>query len=94
MTYLDECIERSEKASSTIFWEKKIHGKAKHPPLWHCMGPNTNSKQAECDAEFICHARKDVPNLAKRLKKAIEHIRKYSGDRLDEEFANELESHS
>jgi hypothetical protein len=42
--------------------------------------------------QFYSQAEGNISELCRRLKLAIAHIRKYSGDRLDDEFADELEA--
>lgn len=77
-SYADQCLERAEKATVGP-WKS----------TWR-EDENRNKKQIEStssivfgksfilphDAEFISHARTDVPELARRLKKACEALAK------------------
>ncbi len=75
MTYADECLERADKAT---------------PGPWHTGHiserfsdeADIEGRNLECIADevrddnrrFIIHARTDVPELARRLKKAIDEL--------------------
>jgi hypothetical protein len=71
-SYADTCLERAEKATSGP-WEVN----SKYDQIWN---PSTQefigTEDADCPAtQFIVHARADVPELARRLKKACEELR-------------------
>ncbi len=85
-TYIDECLERAEKAFTDPpkLTHKSVQDKCpecKHPSLFdgQCINnfcisyyPSIPDRtQEKAYSEFIAHARTDVPELARRLKKAI-----------------------
>lgn len=70
-TYADECLERSEKATSGP-WEQ-IGGGAVSTRITtpdEVITVRNTNKPFE-DGQFIASARTDVPELAKRLNRAI-----------------------
>jgi hypothetical protein len=93
-SYADICIERAEKATEGPWvryhyaaWDG-IEGANRKDICcmsnsdWEADGPIADNIQ------FIAHAREDVPELAKRLKKCIARIRFEAG--LFPQFRNEL----
>lgn len=85
-SYTDECLERAKNATEgpwkvtnsevnmALLFQHKLMQKA-----IEVEGPNAfvsfqSIGNAKCDAEFIAHARVDVPELAKRLKIACQQL--------------------
>jgi hypothetical protein len=66
-TYADQCLERAEKATEAPWRSYDIFG----PDYGEVYGPNVATEKlilgSAADAEFIAHARTDVPELASRL---------------------------
>lgn len=69
-TYAEACLERAEKATEGP-WHRVAANveKSKH-------GHITTTWTFPDNAEFIAHARTDVPELARRLDSACDAIRK------------------
>lgn len=99
-SYADECLERADKATegpwtmAGITIERlEIASYGRGPcGVIHIASMNSrNVSSRETDAEFIAHARSDVPELARRLKKACEYLRacgymvgnKYAAEELE-----------
>lgn len=77
MNYIDLCIERAEKATEGP-WEYDgedllIPSTPKEGKK--CYGFVAHDEQRQNDFPFIAHSRTDVPELARRLKKACEYLR-------------------
>lgn len=95
--YADTCLERADKATegpwSTLEEENEVHaikfvdngGDPLHIAQWINEPEN---------AEFIAYARTDVPELAKRLKRALEALRRPNdyGNYMREKLIEELEA--
>lgn len=86
-TYADECLERAERATKEPWIKWKGHyeivaGKVtentrgclrgKYKPICEMDDLGTNKMN---NTKFIAHARTDVPELARRLKKACQILR-------------------
>jgi len=106
-TYADECLERAEKATEGPWFlvsDLPTYGVAAHPHLndpvitknrLYRVPTRTNFGCSEEDAEFIAHAREDVPELARRLKMACEQLRRAERDTWERKYgdlADELEA--
>lgn len=107
-SYPDTCIERAEKATEgpwknvgdCLITEYDSNGPDGHrgasPEYYNCTGYEGGfpipDNRAVADAEFIAHARTDVPELARRLNTAIRRLRELSVKRRDDEFTDELEA--
>lgn len=93
-SYADECLERAKKATegpwSTLEEGDEVHAisfvEACGDPLHIALSTHT-----EYDADFISHARTDVPELARRLKRACETLRGYD-IHLFNQILDELEA--
>lgn len=80
LTYADECLERAEKAtygpwvsvtcSNNLMAIRDAGGLYVHSGYFNFI----------TDAEFTAAARTDVPELARRLKKACELLRQFMMD--------------
>ena len=83
-TYLDECLERASKATEGP-WEDHNWDMMERPhvvahSLWNGKDSCNGHFDVPCtpeNTEFIAHARTDVPELAKRLKKASHFLLDY-----------------
>lgn len=101
-TYIDECLERAEKATEGPWEAMFTFGSSDLPAA--VEGPNRTlivrideacSEQPSDDIRFIARARMDVPELARRLKKAIEALNSQEGQfgiKLFEKLIRELEA--
>lgn len=89
-TYADRCLERASRATpgpwkseECITTEYDSNGpdsnRGASPEYYNCVAYENSfsvpDPRAIADAEFIAHARTDVEELAKRLKRACEEIR-------------------
>lgn len=78
-SYIDECLERAEKATLGPWVGDEFEMVATKAPV--LIKGNKRLVWAddyhmnEWDAEFIKHARTDVPELCNRLKTAIEELK-------------------
>jgi hypothetical protein len=88
-TYADICLESAEKATNGPWIEKND---------WYIEKPN-GIRLAEAydvrNIQFIAHARTDVPELSRRLKRACDALRMvcvHSDFSLYKDLADELES--
>lgn len=95
MTYADVCLERAEKATPGN-WD--VHDGGEY---WDIQGPEglvvSCGREGEVtvgweDAEFIAHARTDLPELARRLKRAISIIELLQSSGAYDETIFELEA--
>lgn len=71
-TYADQCLERAEKATEGP-WECLPYGDGTNFLKWQVKDSNYYRAATAIGretAEFIAHARTDVPELARRLKEA------------------------
>lgn len=82
-TYPDESLERAEKATEGP-WEASCDT-VSVPDQVICYTHNN-------DEEFIAHARTDVPELARRLKRACDFLRFVDGTTTAINMAKELEA--
>lgn len=93
-TYADQCLERADKATEGP-WNKvdDEYGIRIPEVKGECEGCIGWLKPAyEEDAVFIAHARTDVPELARRLKRSIDIVRQFDYNRLFEDELRELEA--
>lgn len=85
-SYADQCLDRAEKAtegpweaqvSLSIQTEKEMEKKRNRVASVRGITVWGKYSAISCkdEAEFIAHARTDVPELARRLKKACEIIK-------------------
>lgn len=77
-TYADECLERAGKATEgpwSWYRESVLSSKVSPSCVLSTDGYNNNYDAESGDREFIAHARTDVPELARRLKLAIEILK-------------------
>lgn len=73
--YIDQCLERAEKATEGPW--KQIGNEVvskNHEANIKCYGIALN-QQLVNNSDFIAHARTDVPELARRLKRACLRLR-------------------
>jgi hypothetical protein len=99
-TYADICIERADKASKEP-WKQYQNGDAPWPDGIQdrdgneVIGSTISYEQTGVylkeNAEFIAKARSDVPELARRLKRAVNYMRKLN-DPVCNKIADELEA--
>jgi hypothetical protein len=95
MTYANKCLERAEKATKGPWSFRGWTVNAIYDDDAFPLQVNTEFESAKQDAEFIAHARTDVPELARRLKKACESLRGIglaTGTKYPDELADELEN--
>jgi hypothetical protein len=99
-TYADICLERAEKATSGP-WKMSGSGfnlevsSPKENLIIHSVNGHKAIRWHEVDVEFIAHSRTDVPELARRLKRAVEYLRlesNCSGKKILNTIADELEA--
>lgn len=85
-SYIDEVLERAENATRGPWGMIQYDG-------WTLLDERGAVIRIENDLEFIAHARTDIPELVRRLKKAITYLRAYDSTRFEKELADELESY-
>lgn len=75
--YITECLERAEKATEGPWAINHKYGQVWAPKSQLFISTETKITDTDYDDEviFIAHARTDVPELARRLKKACEYLR-------------------
>lgn len=86
--YSDICLQRAEKASvGPWITEEKIWSNQRSDDVYFKYKIVLNGEKKKiindasldkADSEFVAHARTDVPELARRLKKACEELERIS----------------
>lgn len=92
LSYADQCLQRAEKATEgpwTCSDIGSIHSPSGKPI--QTGGPECESETCYANALHIAHGRTDVPELARRLKEAIEALRSECSYDFDQ-IADRLEA--
>jgi hypothetical protein len=88
-TYTDECLERTKIATEGPWKTYKTHDasfadgirqeQTQEDIICGSIDYEQRGVYTQADAEFIAHARTDVPELARRLNRAIEALKSQVG---------------
>lgn len=97
-TYIEECLQRAREATKGPWIVAQMEDRTYIESTANIPDSDSNvlvdeHYLTELDAEFIAHARTDVPELVSRLKRAIEVLRLIKETNgYYEDVADELEA--